>query len=156
MERQTEHKIIQPPPSWVLIVRPFLMLCCFVAGFVAFQKIVIDGSVFDGKTTPAWSNDNIDLYKAREAMRSADFAEAESILLQLIKKQPNFGEAHSMLGHLYLQQDRLDDAERHYHIALDYLPGEDEPAAAIKKIEEMRSQQSVPGYPPQGVGSPEP
>ena len=141
MEKQTESKIIQPPASCVLIVRPFLVLGCFVVGLIALNRIVIEGSIMDGKTMPAWSKDNIDLYNARKAIRSADFAEAESILRQLIKKQSNFGEAHSMLGRLYLQQDRLDDAERHYRIALDYLPGEDEPTAAIEKIKEKRSQQ---------------
>jgi tetratricopeptide (TPR) repeat protein len=141
MEMQIGHKVIQPPPSWVLIVRPVLVLGCFVVGLIAFNKIVIEGSVMDGRTVPAWSKDNIDLYSARKAIHSADFAEAESILLQLIKKQSNFGEAHNMLGRLYLQQDRPDDAMRHYRIARDYLPGEDEPANAIEKIEAKMSQQ---------------
>jgi len=142
MEKQSERKVILPPPSWVLILRPFLSLCCFFIGLVLFNKIVIDGSILDGETVPAWSRGGVDMFNARKAIRSADFAEAESILLQLITKQPNFGEAHSMLGRLYLQQDRWDDALRHYRIANEYLPGEAEPAAAISKIEEKTSQQS--------------
>jgi len=141
MDKQTDPKVIQPQPSWVLIIRPFIVLGCFVAGLIAFNQIVIEGSIMDGKTLPAWSKDNIDLNNARNAIHSADFAKAESILQQLINKQPKFGEAHRMLGRIYLQQDRLDDAMRHYRIAREYLPGEHEAITAIEIIEEKRMGQ---------------
>jgi tetratricopeptide (TPR) repeat protein len=153
MEKQIKHKVIQPPPSWVLILRPFLVLGCFVVGLIAFNKIVIEGSILDGKTMPAWSKDNIDLSNVRKAIRSADFAEAESILLKLIKKQPHFGEAHCMLGRLYLQQDRLDDAMRHYRIAHEYLPGEYELATEKNNIGDKLTQQPAPQVQSDGAPS---
>jgi len=141
MSKEIEHKIIQPPRSWVLIVRPFLVLGCFLVGFIMFDRIIIQGSLLDGETTPKWSDDGIDLNSARKAICSADFAEAELILLRLVTKQPHFGEAHRMLGRLYLQQDRFDDALRHYRVARYYLPGDGEPAIAIEQITKKTTSQ---------------
>ena len=153
MNEQRESNTTQPAPIWLQILRPILVLGCVIVGFVAFDRIITRGTIFDGETTPRWSDDGIDIYSAREAARSAEFPRAESILKELIHKEPRFGEAHRMLGHIYLQQDRLDVALQHYQIARQYLPGEDEPAAAIELITDRMSQQKAAGG---GSATPEP
>jgi hypothetical protein len=131
---KTERPSPTPGPVWLQIIRPVLILACCVLGFVAFERIVIRGTVFDGKTTPKWSDDGIDLSSARDAMRRADFDQASRILKQLVLKQPNHGEAHQMLGRICLQTGDRQRALEHYTIALHYLPGDRESERAVELL----------------------
>jgi tetratricopeptide (TPR) repeat protein len=131
---QSERLSATPPPAWLQILRPVLILACFVLGFVAFERIVIRGTVFDGKTTPRWSEDGIDITSARDAVRRADFDGASRILKQLILKQPNYGEAHQMLARVYLQTGDRQRALEHYKIALSNLPGDRESERAVEML----------------------
>lgn len=123
-----------PIPNWLLLLRPIMILVCFIIGFVAFQRIVIRGTVFDGKTPPAWSKDGIDITTARDAVRRADFPDAQRILKQLIMKQPKHGEAHQMLGRIYLQTGDRKRALEHYEVALSVWPGDRESERAVEML----------------------
>jgi tetratricopeptide (TPR) repeat protein len=127
-------------PVWLQILRPVLILVCCVLGFVAFDRIVIRGTVFDGKTTPKWSGDGLDLSTARDAMRRADFEEASRILKQLLLKEPNHGEAHQLLGRIYLQTGDRQRALEHYEMGSRYLPGDRESERALEILRALGQQ----------------
>jgi tetratricopeptide (TPR) repeat protein len=129
---QPERPTRAPTPTWVQLLRPVLVLICFIIGFVAFHRVVIRGTVFDGMTPPAWSKDGIDISTARDAARRADFEEATRILKQLIMKQPNHAEAHQMLGRIYLQTGDRTRALEHYQVALSCWPGDRESERAVE------------------------
>jgi len=129
----TQSKSAQQP-IWLLIVRPIIILACFVVGCVALRMIVVRGTFMDNETTPKWSEDGIDITTARDAMRRGDFGQASHILKQLLLKQPNHGEAHQMLGRMYLQTGDRSRSLEHYRIALQYLPGNREAEHAVEML----------------------
>lgn len=123
-----------PPPAWLLLLRPVLILGCFIVGFVALRMIVIRGTFMDTETTARWSEDRIDLYEARNALQRADFDGATKILNRLIERQPHYAEAHRMLGRIYLQRDDRQKALKHYEIAKRYWPGDEESRQAVEAL----------------------
>jgi len=135
--------------SWPrILLRPLWILACFVLGFMALDRIVIRGSVFDPSTPSRWSDDGIDIISAREAMRRADFAQAGVILKELIAREPNHGEAHQLLGRLYLQKGQPDLALQHYKTARTYLPGDKESERAVEMLTARSFAQDAAHEPP--------
>lgn len=138
---QPERPVRATTLTWLQTLRPVLILVCFIIGFVAFRQLVIRGTIFDGKTPPAWSKDGIDISTARDAVRRAEFEEAKRILMQLIMKQPNHAEAHQMLGRIYLQTGDRARALKHYRVALSYWPGDRESERAVEILQAGSSGQ---------------
>lgn len=63
------------------------------------------------------------LYQQAYALhRNGQFAEAEPLYLQVIAAQPNHADAYHMLGLVYYQTDRIEEALRHIHLALNIAP----------------------------------
>ena len=132
--RKDPRTITAPPPTWLLILRPVLILVCFIVGFVALRMIVIRGTFMDTETTAKWSEDRIDLYEARNALQRADFDGATKILNRLIERQPHYAEAHRMLARIYLQREDRQKALKHYEIAQQYWPGDEESRHAVEAL----------------------
>jgi DNA-binding SARP family transcriptional activator len=119
-----------------------LILGCFIVGCVALRFIVIRGTFMDTDTTVKWSEDRIDLYEARNAMQKADFDGATRILNRLVERQPHYAEAHRMLGRIYLQRGDRQKAFKHYEIAEQYWPGDEESKHAVAALRtELTGQQ---------------
>jgi len=118
-----------------LFLRAFMYLLFWIVGFVAFRYIVIDGTLFDEGTEPAWMAPKDDMHDVQRAIDIADFEEAKRILLLLIAKQPNFGAAHERLGYVHLQEDHFSLALEHYRIASAYHPDDGTISRAIDLAE---------------------
>lgn len=115
LEQDIAQLYDEPRPSSVhLYARPIVILLCCIAAFYAFRVFVIDGIVS--------ARDGIDIYTAENRMEEGNFSQAEEILNQILDKQPNFAPANRLLGFLYLQQDKLDQALIFYKKALPYSP----------------------------------
>ena len=132
---------MNPPPTWVLILRPFLILGCTVMGFIAFRHFVVTDTLFDSNSEPKWSRERIDTYSARKLMSAGKYAEAVAILNTILADTPNHGCAHKYLGRIYLQRHEFDNARKHYLKAQTYCPGDEEPGIALTTIEHLNSQQ---------------
>jgi len=63
-----------------------------------------------------------DFQKAVESMRKGDIARSTELLEGVVKLSPDFSDAHSELGKLYLGMDRFRDAEKQYNLARDLSP----------------------------------
>lgn len=69
--------------------------------------------------TPA---NNAALSEAVAAMKSGDYKNAQSLLLELINKQPNIANAHVNLGIVYIKNKSFDEAENSFNRALKINP----------------------------------
>lgn len=121
-------------PTWLLLVRPVLILVCFILGCVALRVFVIRGSMLDTGASVKMSEDRVDLFEARNAVQRADFDGAIQILNHLLVKQPNYAEAHRMLGRIYLQMGDREKALKHYQASLRYWPGDEESQHAVEAL----------------------
>lgn len=127
-------------PERSTYLRLVFILVLYTIGFLAFRCIVVDGTLFDKDAEPSWMAPKDDLSDARRAVQIADFNEAERILNILVRKEPNYGAAHELLGYIYLQRDRYEKATKHYRIALLYHPDEGGIAKAIELVQRRSSE----------------
>ena len=129
LEQDIAQLYDEPKPSSIhLYARPIVILLCCIAGFYALRILIIDRMIS--------AREGIDIYTADNRMEEGNFDQAEEILIQILEKQPNFGPANQMLGFLYLQQDKLDQALTFYKKALPYSPDSEKIENAIKLINE--------------------
>jgi hypothetical protein len=75
------------------------------------------------------------LAEANLARMRANWEEAEARCIDVMRKDPNNLEAHSLLGDLFRDQDRLDDAAQWYRLALDINGNSNVDRAKLKSVE---------------------
>jgi hypothetical protein len=84
------------------------------------------------------------LAEANLARMRGHWEEAEACCIDVLRLDPSNLEAHSLLGDLYRDQDRLDDAAQWYRLALDINSNSTVDQAKLKSVEremERRSHQ---------------
>lgn len=80
--------------------------------------------------------------------------EAESLCVEVMRQDPNNIHAHSLLGDIYRDQNRLHDARQWYQMALDLNPESATDRAKLTEIERMEARlsganaASAPSAPP--------
>lgn len=72
-----------------------------------------------------------------------DWGGAEARCLDVIRLDPNNFHAHTLLGDLYRDQRRFDDAAQWYQLALDLNPTSRSERAKLKKVEDELARQAV-------------
>lgn len=68
--------------------------------------------------------------------------EAEARCVDVLRKNPNNIHAHSLLGDIYRDQGRLDDAAQWYQMALDLDPNSASDRSKLADVERLRSEQA--------------
>ncbi len=84
--------------------------------------------------------------------------EAESLCVEVMRQDPNNIHAHSLLGDIYRDQNRLHDAKQWYQMALDLNPESAADRAKLTEIERVEarlSNQNAPSSPPTPPLSPQ-
>ncbi|MHC4272024.1 MAG: tetratricopeptide repeat protein [Planctomycetota bacterium] len=86
----------------------FVSSACKFIGLIAF--FVIIGANVKSDNDNNQKSDKVDIYSARRQIREGDFEEAKEILTYILTKEPNYSTANEMIGFIYLQEDKLENA----------------------------------------------
>ncbi|MBM3495762.1 MAG: tetratricopeptide repeat protein [Armatimonadetes bacterium] len=88
------------------------------------------------RSEPVPADREISLAAANLLRLRKRFAEAEARCIEVLRADPNNVHGHSMLGDIYLDQGRRDDARQWYQLALDLDP---KSRADLMKLSKLRS-----------------
>jgi hypothetical protein len=80
------------------------------------------------------------LASANLARMRRRWLEAESLCVEVMRQDPNNIHAHSLLGDIYRDQNRLHDARQWYQMALDLNPDSAADRAKLTEIERMEAR----------------
>lgn len=70
----------------------------------------------------------------------AEWEEAENKCIEILRKDPNNYDAHSLLGDIYRDQGRFEDASQWYQLALDLNPDSKKEPEKLAQLKELRSK----------------
>jgi len=83
------------------------------------------------------------LSQANVARVRKQFAEAEAICVDVLRRDPNNAHAHSLLGDLYRDQGRLHDAAQWYRMALDLSADSPADRAKLRNVEDILARSAA-------------
>lgn len=85
------------------------------------------------------------LAQANLLRMQAKWEEAENKCIEILRKDPNNYDAHSLLGDIYRDQGRYEDAAQWYQLALDLYPESQKEPEKLAQLRELRtkSQSSI-------------
>lgn len=92
---------------------PAVNTVCFLIGLIAFSMLL--SNVESDK-----EDKEMDVRSARKQIGAGEFEEAKKTLKLILNKQPNYSTVHELLGYIYLQEDKLEQALSHYQKAQTY------------------------------------
>ena len=93
---------------------PTISVICCLIGVIAFTMLLnvdVDSEEQD---------EDMDIRSAMIQIGSGEFMEAKKALSFILHKQPNYSTARELLGYIYLQEDKLEEALVQYQKALPY------------------------------------
>jgi len=82
----------------------------------------------------------VELARGLLAFEDGRHDESEAALRRALETESSLGYAHTLLGRIYLQQDRLDEAVRELAMAAGMIGAEDQLPALMAKIEARRAE----------------
>jgi tetratricopeptide (TPR) repeat protein len=125
----------QIPPSNTPRKIPYMLEVIFTWSTIILITIFglkwsFKDTVFESDLAP-YTKHQDNIFRANRLVESGQFDQAIAMLEIILDKEPNYGEANYLIAYVYLQQDKLDLALKHFEVASKYHPDVGQTASGI-------------------------